>query len=85
MISSIFLGRVFLAGWMAGLFEMVRELFFSVRAPFPDGAHLLRGQVFAPDLVSGVACAPGSAGSASGGAMFGVIAHGEIVPQHFRK
>jgi hypothetical protein len=41
---------------VAGLLEMVRELFFSVRPPLPDGAHLVRGHVLAAPLMSGSLC-----------------------------
>ena len=54
--------------------EVACELFFSVRAPLPDGAHLVGGQVLAAPRRGGTLCGPGPAG-----ARFGVFAHDRIV------
>lgn len=70
---------VLFPGRVAGLFEMVRELFFSICASFPNDAHLLRGEVLNADVVSGAAGPPGSA---QGRTKIGLFAHIGIFPPH---
>jgi hypothetical protein len=82
MTGWFFRCRVFLPGQVAGLSQVVREFFFGVGASLPDGVHLLGGQVFAVNKVTGVARGPGSARTRTS---FGVFAHVGIVAEHFRQ
>jgi len=65
--------------WVAGVFEMVCELFFSIYASFPNDAHLLRGQVLAGHVVPGAAWPSGAAG---GRTRTGMFAHIRMFPRH---
>jgi hypothetical protein len=72
VIGSVYIGWVLFPGRVAGLFEMVCELFFSICTSFPNGAHLLRGEVLNADVVSDVAC---PSGPARGRTTTGIFAH----------
>ncbi|MET4096942.1 hypothetical protein ABIB51_003896 [Arthrobacter sp. UYCu712] len=76
VISGPFHCRGMFSGRVAAFLEMACELFFSVRAPLSDGAHLVCGQVLAAPLMSGTLCRPGPDGVRAG---FVVFAHERIV------
>ena len=55
LTGSVFIGRMLFPRRVAGVFEMVCELFFSICTSFPNDAHLLRAGVLAVHVVSGAA------------------------------
>jgi hypothetical protein len=57
------------SGQVVCFLEVACELFLSSRAPLPDGAHLVCGQVLSARPRSGTLCGSG----------FGVFAHDRIV------
>jgi hypothetical protein len=65
-----------------GLFQMVCELFFGLRAPLSNNAHLLGRRIFMTDGVPWLAGPCGATGAGMGEARIGVFAHNRIVPQH---
>ena len=66
-----------------GLFQMVCQLFFSVRAPLSNDAHLLSRQIFATERVTGMTVSLRAVGGAVGRIRTGVFVHESIVPRHF--
>jgi hypothetical protein len=79
VIGSVCCGWVLFPARVAGLFEMACELFFSICTSFPNDAHLLRAEVLAVYVVSGVACPPGAA---RGRTRIGMFPHIRMLPRH---
>lgn len=78
-VWRLFRGRGVSRGRAVCFHEVACELFFSVRAPLPDGAHRLRGLVFAERCRDGAL-----GGSGAGGSWFGVFGHDRILARDFR-